>query len=50
MSSPSRFICHLSKSLNMIGCRGDIKGRFFEKKIFSETIRGIKLKLGMLHA
>ena len=28
LSTPSRFICLLSKSHNLIGCRGDMNGRF----------------------
>ena len=38
----------MSKSLNLIGCHGNIKGKFSKKysKIFSsEIVRGIKLKL-----
>ena len=52
LSSPPRFICLLSKSLDLIGCRGDLKGKCLKniKNIFfSETIRGMKLKLG-IHA
>ena len=44
-SSPLRFIRLLSKSVNLIGCRG-VKCL---KICFSETIRGMKLKLG-IHA
>ena len=50
-SSPLRFIRLLSKSVNLIGCRG-AKGSIFLKCLkifFSETIRGMKLKLG-IHA
>ena len=39
---------NLSKSLNLIGCHGNIKGKFSKKysKIFSsEAVRGMKLKL-----
>ena len=52
LSSPLRFIRLLSKSVNLIGCRRGKKGQFSLKcfKIFfSETIRGMKLKLG-IHA
>ena len=51
LSSHLRFIRLLSKSVNLIGCRGDKKGQFSYKslKIFSEAIRGIKPKLG-IHA
>ena len=51
-SSPLRFIRLLSKSVNLIGCRGCKKGSIFLKCLkifFSETIRGMKLKLG-IHA
>ena len=50
LSSPLRFIRLLSKSVNLIGCRRSKKGQFSLKclKIFSsETIRGMKLKLGI---
>ena len=49
LSSPLRFIQLLSKSVNLIGCRCGKKGQFFVKCLkifFSETIRGMKLKLG----
>ena len=49
ISSPPRFICILPKSLNLIACRGDMKGKFsinFRKIFFLETIRGMKLKPG----
>ena len=38
----ARFICLLSKPLNLIGCRGDMKGTFLKniKVFFSVTIRG----------
>ena len=51
LSSPPRFIRFLSKSLYLIGFRGHIKGQFLKnvKNIFSETIREMKLKLG-IHA
>ena len=52
ISSPLRFIRLLSKSVNLIGCRHGKKGQFSEfflKIFFSETIRGMKLKLG-IHA
>ena len=52
LSSPLRFIRLLSKSVNLIGCQRGTKGQFSYKclKIFiSETIRGMKLKLG-IHA
>ena len=52
LSSPLRFILLLSKSVNLIGCRGGKKGQFFVKMFkifFSETIRGMKTKLG-IHA
>ena len=29
LSSPSCFICFLSISLNLIGCQGDKKGKFY---------------------
>ena len=48
LSSPLRFILILSKSLNLTGCHGNIKGKFSKniKKIFSsEIIRAMKLKL-----
>ena len=48
LSSPLWFIWILSKSLNLIGCHGNIKGKFSKKysKIFSsEAVWGIKLKL-----
>ena len=48
MSSPLRVIWILSKSLNLIGCHGNIKGKFSKKysKIdSSEAVWGIKLKL-----
>ena len=39
----------MSKSFNLIGCRGNIKSKFLKKKIFSkiffsESIRKMKLK------
>ena len=46
--SPLRFIWILSRSLNLIGCHGNIKGKFSKKysKInSSEAVWGIKLKL-----
>ena len=51
LSSPLRLVRLLSKSVNLIGCRGGKKGQFSYKclKIFSETTRGMKLKLG-IHA
>ena len=52
LSSPLRFMRLLSKSVNLIGCRRDKKGQFSEKCLkifFSETNRGMKLKLG-IHA
>ena len=52
LSSPPCFIRLLPKSLNLIGRQGDIKGRFSRKKksklFFSETVRRMKLKLGIL--
>ena len=48
LRSPLWFIWILSKSLYLIGCHGNIKGKFSKKysKIFSsEIIRGMKLKL-----
>ena len=33
LSSPLHFIWLLSKSLNLIGCQGDKKGRFKKKKV-----------------
>ena len=49
LSSPLRFMRLLSKSVNVIGCRGSKKCQFSYKclKIFSETTRGMKPKLGM---
>ena len=52
LSSPLRFIRLLSKSVNLIGCRGSKKGQFpyfFKKIFFSEIIGGKKPKLG-IHA
>ena len=52
LSSPLRFIRLLSKSVNLIGCRRGKKGQFSKKCLkifFSETIRRMKLKLG-IHA
>ena len=52
LSSPPCCIRLLSKSLNLIGWRGDIKGKFSRKKnskfFFSETVRRMKLKIGIL--
>ena len=48
LSSPLQFIWILSKSLNLIGSHGNIKGKFSKKysKIFSsKAIKGMKLKL-----
>ena len=48
LSSPLRFIWILSKSLNLIDCHGNIKGKFSKNylKIFSsKMIWGLKLKL-----
>ena len=50
LNSPLGFIWILSKSLNVIGCHGNIKGKFSKKysKIFSsEAIRGMKLKVSI---
>ena len=33
LSSPLRFISLLSKSLNLIGCQGDKKGKFRKKNV-----------------
>ena len=46
-SSPLPAIWILSKSLILIGCHGNRKAKFSKKysKIFSEAIRGMKLKL-----
>ena len=47
-----RFISILSKSFNLIGCQGDVKGKVSNiclKKVFLETIRRMKLKL-VIHA
>ena len=52
LSSTLRFIRLLSKSVNLIGCRRGKKGQFSYKCLkiyFSETIRGMKPKLG-IHA
>ena len=51
LSKPLRFILLLSKSVNLIGCRGGKKGQFrkYLKIFFSETIWGMKPKLG-IHA
>ena len=52
LSSLLHFIRLLSKSVNLIGCRGGKKGQFPYKCLkifFSETIRGMELKLG-IHA
>ena len=52
LSSLLRFIRLLSKSVNLIGCQCGKKGKFSSKCLkffFSETIRGMKLKLG-IHA
>ena len=51
LSSPPCFIRLLSKSLNLIGWRGNIKGKFSKKYsifFFSETVRRMKLKIGIL--
>ena len=48
LSSPLRFI--LSISLNLIGCHGNIKGKFskhYSKVFSSEAIRGMKLTLSI---
>ena len=48
LSSPLRNIGILSKLLNLIGCHGNRKAKFakkYSKIIFSEAIRGMKLKL-----
>ena len=48
LSSPLWFIWILSKSLNLIGCHGNIKGKFSKNysKIFSsEAVKGMKLGL-----
>ena len=45
------FILLLSKSLDLIGLLGKIKGKFskkYSKFFFSETVRRMKLKLGIL--
>ena len=48
LSSPLPNISFLSKPLNLIGCHGNQKAKFekkYSKLIYSEAIRGIKLKL-----
>ena len=50
LSSPLRFIRLSSKSVNLIGCPGCKKVNFRKKCLkisFSETIRGMKPKLGI---
>ena len=39
LSSPLRFILLLSKSVNLIGCRGGKKGRFFVKMFKNLLLR-----------
>ena len=51
LSSPLWFIWSLSKSLNLIGCHGNIKGKFsknYSKTFSSEAIRGMKLNLAYM--
>ena len=51
LSSPPCCIGLLSKMLNLIGLRGDIKGKFskkYSKFFFSETVRRMNLKIGIL--
>ena len=52
LSSYIRFLRLLSKSLNLIGCQGDKKGKIAKKNkikliFFSETIREMKLILSI---
>ena len=52
LSIPLSFIRLLAKSVNLIGCRRGKKGQFSQKCLkifFSETVRRMKLKLG-IHA
>ena len=51
LSSPPCFIRLLSKLLDLIGLRGDIKGKFskkYSKFFFSGIVRRMKLKVGIL--
>ena len=51
LSSSPCCIRLLSKLLNLIGLRGDIKGKFLKKIckiLFTETFRRMKLKIGIL--
>ena len=51
LSSSPCCIGLLSKMLNLIGLRGDIKGKFskkYSKFFFSETVRRMNLKIGIL--
>ena len=48
LSNPLPNISFLSKPLNLIGCHGNQKAKFekkYKKIIYSEAIRGIKLKV-----
>ena len=42
LSSPLRFIRILSKSLNLIGCHGNIKGKFLKKILKNLLLRNRK--------
>ena len=48
LSSPQCFVRFLSKSLNLIGCCGDIKGKFSKllKTLLLRNHMGMKLKVG----
>ena len=47
LNSSPQFVRLLSKSLNLIGCRDSINGKF-SNKIFSKTINRTKVKLSDL--
>ena len=52
VSRPSSFMRLLPKSLNLIGCRGDMKGKFLKKilkNLLHRNHKGVKLKFG-IHA
>ena len=50
LSSPLRFICLLSKLLNLFGCQGNKKGKF-KKEMLKNLLRNYKVdKVDTFHA
>ena len=46
LSGPLRFICNLSKLLNLFGCQGNTKGKFEKKMLKNLLLRNQKVDKG----